>query len=231
MDNKSNLPVVFNFGTQSIRTIDKDGEVWFIANDVCKVLDITNPRNATARLDDDERGVHSMDTRSSSDVVQDREMTIISESGLYSLVLSSRKEQARAFKRWITHEVLPAIRKTGGYQQPVNMAHALEAANAVAAQVQAVVFEQLLSGGKRWQNERWMLSFNYGRNNVVTPHASQIASEAVVMSLDELAKAIAEEGGMLVASAELAHLAAACSKRLAQRLEYQASKQTNVKTV
>lgn len=107
-----------------------------------------------------------------------------------------------------------------------NMAHALEAANAVAAQVQAAVFEALLSGDKRWKNERWMLSFNAGRDDTVTPHASQIESDAVVMSLAYLAKAIAEPGGMLPSNSELANLAAACNKRLAQRIEFADSRKT-----
>ncbi|KPC53005.1 BRO-N domain-containing protein [Amantichitinum ursilacus] len=112
--NASNLPVVFNFGTQSIRTIDKDGEVWFVANDVCAVLDIANPRQAVGRLDDDEKGVISTDTLGGA-----QDITIINESGLFSLVLSSRKAEAKVFKRWVTHDVLPAIRKTGKYEAAV----------------------------------------------------------------------------------------------------------------
>jgi len=105
-----------------------------------------------------------------------------------------------------------------------NMAHALAAANAVAAQVQAAVFKAMLSGDKRWQEDRWMLSFNVGRDNVVMPYAAQIESDAMVASLAYLAKAIVEPGGMMPSNTELANLAAACNQRLAQRLEYQASK-------
>ena len=93
-----------------IRALMRDGEPWFVAADVCRVLDIVQNRNAVARLDDDEKGVCLMDTLGGK-----QEMTIINEPGLYSLVLGSRKPEARAFKRWVTHEVIPAIRKTGGY--------------------------------------------------------------------------------------------------------------------
>lgn len=110
--NASNLPVVFNFGTQSIRTIDKDGEVWFVANDVCAVLEIANPRSAVARLDDDERDAVVLNDA----MGRPQEVTVINESGLFSLVLSSRKAEAKQFKRWVTHDVLPAIRKTGKYE-------------------------------------------------------------------------------------------------------------------
>ena len=101
---------LFNFGEAPVRIIDKTGNPWFVATDVCRVLEINNPRQATSRLDEDEKGVITNDTLGGG-----QEMTIISESGLYSLVLTSRKPQARAFKKWITSEVLPAIRKTGSY--------------------------------------------------------------------------------------------------------------------
>lgn len=103
--------IPFNFEDNEVRTIrDESGEPWFVANDVCKVLEIANPRDAVARLDDDEKGVVSTDTLGGRQSV-----TIVNEPGLYTLVLSSRKKEAKAFKRWIVHEVLPAIRKTGQY--------------------------------------------------------------------------------------------------------------------
>lgn len=86
-----------------------EGEPWFVAADVCRALGIGNSRDATARLDDDEKGVVSTDTLGGK-----QELTIVNEPGLYALVLSSRKPEAKAFKRWITHEVIPSIRKTGG---------------------------------------------------------------------------------------------------------------------
>ena len=99
-----------------IRTTIQNGEPWFVAADVCKALDITQNRNAVARLDDDEKGVRLTDTLGGK-----QKLTIVNEAGLYSLVLGSRKPEAKAFKRWITHEVLPTIRRTGGY---VNSAEA-----------------------------------------------------------------------------------------------------------
>jgi phage anti-repressor protein len=101
----------------------------------------------------------------------------------------------------------------------------LAAANEVAAHVQAAVFKALLSGDKRWQNERWMLSFKTGRGDVVTPHAQQIDGDALIMTLTELAKAIDEPGGMLPTTVEMLALLNAVTKRLTHRLEYQAKKQ------
>lgn len=95
----------------NVRVIKVDGKPWFVAADVCKALEIANNRDAVARLDDDEKGVVLTDTLGGK-----QEMQIINEPGLYTLVLGSRKPEAKAFKRWITHEVIPSIRKTGGYQ-------------------------------------------------------------------------------------------------------------------
>ena len=102
---------VFNneeFG--EIRTMTIEGEPWFVAADVCRALEIGNPSMAVERLDDDEKGISTIDTLGGK-----QRMTIINEPGLYSLVLSSRKPEAKAFKRWITHDIIPTIRKTGGY--------------------------------------------------------------------------------------------------------------------
>lgn len=93
-----------------VRTLNIDGEPWFVAVDVCKALEIRNNRDAMARLDDDEKGVALTDTLGGA-----QNLTTVNEPGLYTLVLSSRKPEAKAFKRWITHDVIPAIRKTGGY--------------------------------------------------------------------------------------------------------------------
>ena len=95
-----------------VRVVDVDGEPWFVARDVCECLELGNPRTSIALLDEDEKGVHTMDTPGGA-----QEMSIVSEAGLYSLILRSRKPEAKAFKRWITHEVLPSIRRTGGYGQ------------------------------------------------------------------------------------------------------------------
>jgi prophage antirepressor-like protein len=101
----------FNFNGTELRAISRDGEPWFIASDVCTVLEHSNSRKAITSLEDDEKGVTISDTPGGP-----QEFAIINESGLYSLVLRSRKPQAKAFKKWVTSEVLPAIRKTGGYQ-------------------------------------------------------------------------------------------------------------------
>lgn len=93
-----------------IRTVVINGEPWFVAADVCRALEISNSRDAVQRLDEDEKGVVLTDTLGGQ-----QSMTAINEPGLYVLVLGSRKPESKEFKRWITHDVIPTIRKTGGY--------------------------------------------------------------------------------------------------------------------
>ncbi len=97
--------------TRAVRVAMLNGDPWFVAADVCSVLEIENQSQAVSRLDVDE-----IDNIITNDAIgRQRSTTVISESGLYSLVLTSRKPEAKAFKKWITAEVLPAIRKTGSY--------------------------------------------------------------------------------------------------------------------
>ncbi len=104
-----------------LRTINRNGEPWFIAADVCAALDLGNSRQALTRLDEDEKGVILTDTLGGK-----QEMSTVNEPGLYSLVLGSRKPEAKAFKRWITHEVIPAIRRHGVYATPDTVEKMLE---------------------------------------------------------------------------------------------------------
>lgn len=125
---------VFTYADQQVRTVVIDGEPWFVAADVCRVLAHSNSRMAVASLDDDERGVSNVDTPGGI-----QQMTVINESGLYSLILRSRVAGAREFKRWVTREVLPAIRRTGQYGSalPASFAEALELAAAQAREIEA----------------------------------------------------------------------------------------------
>ena len=104
----------------SVRVVEKDGEPWFLAKDICLCLGIGNTADAVSSLDDDEKGVDIVDTLGGA-----QEMSIISEAGLYSMILRSRKPNAKAFRRWVTHEILPSIRKHGAYMTPEKLEEAL----------------------------------------------------------------------------------------------------------
>jgi len=104
---------VFQYQTQQVRTVNKDGEPWFIARDVCEVLAIANTSQALARLPDVMKGLSTVDTLGGKQTV-----TVITEAGLYKLAFTSRKDEAEKFTSWVASDVLPQIRKTGSYTPP-----------------------------------------------------------------------------------------------------------------
>lgn len=106
----NNLQIFKNDELGQIRAIEKDGQPWFVAKDVCEILEIQNTTDAIKRLDTDEVTRFNLGGLTG-------EANLVNEYGLYSLILGSRKPEAKKFKRWVTHEVLPSIRKTGGYQK------------------------------------------------------------------------------------------------------------------
>lgn len=111
-----NMIQTFDFETNPVRTLLRGNEPWFVAADICRILDLTNPWQAVANLDDDEK-----DTVSNNDGIaapQVQSLNIISESGFYSLIFTSRKPEAKRLRKWVTSDVLPSIRKTGSYTIP-----------------------------------------------------------------------------------------------------------------
>lgn len=110
------IPHVFN--TITVRSLERDGKIWFVAADVCKALEINNPSQALTRLDSDEKTTLTNNEGRAGQGAQN--YNIINESGLYSLILRSRKTEAKQFKKWVTSEVLPSIRKTGSYSLTLN---------------------------------------------------------------------------------------------------------------
>lgn len=99
--------LMYSFRESKVRVVMQGDEAWFVAKDVCEVLDIKNTTQAIGRLDDDERAMFNIGRHGTTN--------IINEFGLYALVMGSKKTEAKEFKRWVTHEVLPSIRKTGSY--------------------------------------------------------------------------------------------------------------------
>jgi anti-repressor protein len=101
---------LFNYQGTQLRTVVLNNEPWFVAKDVCEILEIKNPTDALKRLDSDERARFNLGRQGKTNIVN--------EPGLYTLILGSRKPEAKQFKRWITHEVIPSIRKHGAYMTP-----------------------------------------------------------------------------------------------------------------
>ncbi|MEY2340928.1 Bro-N domain-containing protein [Acidithiobacillus sp. IBUN Pt1247-S3] len=110
---QASTPVVFQFHSLEVRTLERDGQIWFVASDVAQALGYREAERLTRWLDDDEKGTHIVGTLGG-----DQTVTILSESGLYHALLKSRRPEAKPFRRWVTQEVLPAIRQQGGYVAP-----------------------------------------------------------------------------------------------------------------
>lgn len=140
----------FNFNEHAVRVIQIEDAPWFVATDVAESLGYKSPKDAASYLDDDEKGSAIVRTPGG-----DQKLTVINESGLYALVLRSRKPEARKFAKWVTSEVLPAIRKTGQYARPHNPALDYDRISPAQAQdlkelVHAVVDAKVQGFGETW---------------------------------------------------------------------------------
>lgn len=190
--------IPFDFEEQAVRVVMRADEPWFVAADVCRVLEIGNPSDALSRLDDDECAMVNMNTLGNSEGIRGNpNARIISESGLYALVLTSRKEAARRFRKWITAEVLPAIRRTGRYELP--QAPAPEARSfeeMTARDWLAMIREARILGGAPAGRRIWSLSplpaLNPGRIAAALDPAEGRACLDHLLALDVGGRAVAD---------------------------------------
>lgn len=111
---------IFSYNGNEVRTIQKDGEPWWVLKDVCSILGIGNTADVFSRLDEDEKGIGQIDTLGGK-----QKISIINESGLYNVILRSDKPEAKPFRKWVTSEVLPSIRKHGAYMTPETLEQAI----------------------------------------------------------------------------------------------------------
>lgn len=167
----------------SVRTVEKDGEPWFVAADVCKALELPDAHKAVGRLDEDEKGGNLIPTPGGK-----QEMTIVNEPGLYALVLGSRKPGAKAFKRWITHEVIPAIRKHGGYLTEAKVEEAL---------LNPDVLIRLATDLKEEREKRKALEWQIAEDKPFTGFGRAIAASTDAILIGEFAK-LANNSGLKI---------------------------------
>ena len=212
----------FNFGAHAVRVFTQNNQPWFVANDVCEALGYSNTSKAIGdHLDEDERStITNSESRNGGG-----KLVIISESGLYALVLRSRKPEARKFAKWVTSEVLPSIRQTGGYaKQPDTrrMEHARQLAHAATLQVYQAVFDAAMQGDEPAHFTRLLLSFTQGPGDALAPYVKPMEAGAMLMTLPQLTQAIRTD--LMLSDATLARLAAACTQRMAERAEFEARK-------
>lgn len=164
----------------SVRVVMKDEQPWFVAKDVCECLYVKNNREALARLDDDEKGVVIADTLGGK-----QELRMVNEYGLYNLVFGSRKPEAKAFRRWIGHEVLPALRKHGAYMTEDVLAKTLEDPNYMIGILQKLADER---------DERKRLQFEAELNRPKVLFADAVATSETSILVGEMAKLITQKG-------------------------------------
>lgn len=168
-------PEIFNFHGAQVRVLMRDGEPWFVAKDVSGILGYRDAANLTRRLDDDEK-----DTRKTSTPSGKQEMTIINESGLYNAVLGSTKPNAREFRKWVTGEVLPSIRKTGGYL----IARKDESPEEIMARALLVAKETIDRQKRKIEQDRPKVQF-----------ADAVTASDTCITVGELAKLISQSTG------------------------------------
>lgn len=151
----------------SIRTIIVDDEPWFVASDICKALEIQNVTQAVQKLDDDERSMLNIGRQGNANCVN--------EYGLYNLVLSSRKKEAKDFKRWITHEVIPTIRKTGAYEIPKDT----DGKIALLAQGHTELSHRVENAVERIVNLENKMTIDYGQQRILENTVNKTVIDAL----------------------------------------------------
>jgi len=165
-----------------VRSLVQGGQPWFVAADVCRALELGNPSQALTRLDEDEKG-HTL--ISNEGTPGNPYMAIVSEPGLYALVMGSRKPEARAFKRWITHEVLPSIRKHGFYGTDATIEKMLGDPDAAIA---------MLSAYREERKARQLLEAQAVLNEPKVLFADSVAASEQSILIGELAKLMKQNG-------------------------------------
>lgn len=173
---------VFNYNGNNVRTVNLNGEPWFVLKDVCQVLGITNPTVVAERLDEDERAKSNLGRQGAS--------WVINESGLYSVILRSDKEEAKSFRKWITSKVLPSIRKHGAYMTPAKLNEILCQPKSVIKMLTALADEQKKNAELVAENKELTK-----KNEYMAPRADYCDNVLRSTSVTYLPTAIAKEYG------------------------------------
>lgn len=172
---------IFNYQNKQVRTVEKDGEPWWVLKDVCEVLELSTPARVSERLDWDEVSLtHIIDS-----IGRRQETTIINESGLYNVILRSDKPQAKPFRRWVTSEVLPAIRKHGGYLTPEKVEEALLNPDTII---------RLATDLKAEREKRMRLEEQAQKDKPKVLFADAVATSKTSILIGELAKVLKQNG-------------------------------------
>ncbi|MCM1276986.1 MAG: phage antirepressor [Lachnospiraceae bacterium] len=168
---------IFTYNNAQVRTVKMNGEPWFVLKDVCDVLGLTNSRMIAERLDDDEKGVSQIYTPGGK-----QEMTVINESGLYNVILRSDKPEAKPFRKWVTSEVLPSIRKTGSYS--------------IQQKPDSYMIEDPIERAKRWIEEKedyLKLKTKIKEDEPKVAFADKVADASNLIDIGQMAKLLNDQ--------------------------------------
>jgi len=170
-----NLPQIFNYHGIQVRTVNINNDPWFVLKDLCDVLDLSNHRMVKDRLSDDVSSTYSIPDA----LGRPQDTTIINEDGLYDVILESRKPEAKAFRKWVTSEVLPSIRKTGSYSMAPQLPQTYkEALVALLSKVE--------------ENEHLQLKIETDKPLVLFAESLQVSQDSILIG--ELAKVLKQNG-------------------------------------
>ncbi len=172
--------LIWNYENHEIRTIQKDGEPWFVLADVCKVLELSSPHKVADRLEADEKGRNLIPTPGGM-----QEMTTVNESGLYAVVLRSDKPEAKQFRRWVTSVVLPSIRKHGAYMTDQTLEQALTSPDFLI---------QLATQLKQEKEKREQLEAQAEQDKPKVLFAESVSASKTSILVGELAKILKQNG-------------------------------------
>lgn len=171
---------IFNYQGTQLRTVVLNNEPWFVAKDVSDILGFRDPYTATRTLDDDEKLLHTLCVSG-----QNRETTLVNEPGLYALILKSRKPEAKQFKRWITHEVIPSIRKYGAYMTPKTVEEFLLNPDTII---------QIAKNWKEEQQKRMIAEQKIEQQKPLVEFAESCMASDKSLLVREVAKLISKQG-------------------------------------
>jgi anti-repressor protein len=174
------LQKLFEFRGQQLRVVEQNNEPWFIAKDVCEILEINNSRQALSRLDEEEKADVTL-----NDGRQNRNFSVVNESGLYELIFASRKPEAKTFKKWVKQEVLPSIRKHGAYMTENTLEKALTSPDFLI---------QLATQLKEEQTKRFVAEQTIQKQQPLVSFAESCMASDKSLLVRELAKLISKQG-------------------------------------
>lgn len=171
---------VFSYEGNEVRTVQKGDGTWWVLKDVCDILELTSPHKVAERLDDDERGRSLIPTLGGN-----QELTVVNESGLYNVILRSDKPEAKKFKRWVTHEVLPSIRRHGAYVTPAKLEEIMNDPDA---------WIKVLTALKEERTAKEQLQLEAAKNEPKVVFADAVSVSEGTILIGELAKILKGNG-------------------------------------